>query len=117
MRGINYSSDGSQVMAYHTIVARDETTTEHTAMVTLASIGNAKKSDGTIDPDTLLLVCPLCQTTAWVPLTGDADAQRLHAKWRAAKGTVTPYITAAVQSVIADVTAAGGVPRLDANVG
>lgn len=117
MRPINYSVDGLSVTAYHAIRNLDGSTTEHAAMVLLSSVGNAKNQDGTTNPDVLTLVCPLCGATAYVPLTGDTEAQRLHSRVRVARGTVTPYITAAVQSVVNDVVALGGVPRLNPNVG
>ena len=117
MRPINDSLDGLSVMAYHAIRNLDGSTTEHNGMVLLTSVGNATNEDGTTNQDVLTLVCPTCGATAYVSILGGEDAQRLHAKVRHARGTVTPYITAAVQSVVTDVTALGGTPRLDPNVG
>ncbi len=67
----------------------------------------------------LLVQCPVvgCGTTVYVPLTGGEDAQRFHAKVRAAKGEKSPYIEIAVQSVIDDVRARGHTPRLDPKKG
>lgn len=111
MRPINYSANGLSVMAYHAIRNQDNSTTEHAAMVALASVQNGKKFDGTTDADVLLLVCPTCGATAYVPLCGDQDAQEFHSRVRNARTNPSP-LTTARQSVIADVKARGGIPLI-----
>ncbi len=113
---INYDSNGN-VMYYHTVLAQQGTANfEHKGMVPLASIPDGKKSDGTDDSTMLVPACPICGETSNLPLLGGEDAQRLHAHVRFARGLYSTYL-AAVQSVINDVEAAGGVPRLDPAVG
>lgn len=111
---INYEDDGT-VMVYHTIPSQQGTPDfEHKGRVVLADLVHGKKRDGTDDPDTLLVNCPVsgCRTHILVSLTGDEESQRLHAKVRFAKGQQARYISESVQSVINDVRAKGGNPRL-----
>ncbi len=120
MQLINYDDLGQKVMAYHTVPSQAGTAGfEHKEMVSLSSIVSAKKRDGTGDPDTLVVTCPVagCGTTVVAPLTGGEEAQRLHAKVRWSKGVQPTYVTAAVQSVVSDVQARGSLPRLDPNKG
>ena len=127
---INYRTNATgnfAVMVYHTVPSKAGTPEfEHKSYVKVKDLKPAKKhrldAKGiTIeedDPDVLEVRCPVpgCGTTCWVPLLGGEEAQRLHAHHRAAKGLVKSR-EAAVQSVIDDVRARGGVPRLDPRKG
>jgi hypothetical protein len=114
MRPINYDGKGN-VMAYHAIRNRDGSTTEHAAIVPLSGLTNATRPDGTTNPHVLVMTCPTCGASAYVPLTGDRDAQRLHAMTRVARGVAAQYNPVATQSVINDVRALGGVPFITPN--
>lgn len=62
----------------------------------------------------LLATCPECGATGCVPLTGGADAQRLHAHVRLADPTHPAGTLAdAIESVLADVHALKGVPSVE----
>lgn len=113
MRPINYDGKG-HVMAYHPVVNPDGSTTEHTAMVALNSIPNATRMDGTTDPNTLVLTCPICGTRSWVPLLGGREAQRFHAQVYAARNGVA-YNDTATNQIISNVKAAGGQPAIAPN--
>lgn len=130
---INYRSNAAgddEVMVYHTVPSLAGTPDfEHKSYVKLKDLKHSKvrrlagkgiemevvEED---DPDMIEVRCPVpgCGTTCWVPLLGGEEAQRLHAHHRAAKGLVKSR-EAAVQSVIDDVRARGGVPRLDPRKG
>lgn len=110
---MNYDGNGN-VMAYHAIVNDDGSTTEHTGLVSVAAIPNRVAWDGSTDPDTLILTCPICGATGSVPLLGTRDAQYLHAQVRNARGNPNP-LASAIQSVIADVQAKNGPVLLTPN--
>lgn len=113
---INYDTNGN-VMYYHTMPSDTGTANfEHKNMISLTNVPDGKKPDGSDDPNVLMPACPVCGETSGIPLLGGEEAQRLHAHVRFARRLYLTYLDA-VQAVISDVEAAGGVPRLDPTVG
>lgn len=101
------SYDDDSVLTYHTVPSQTGTDGfEHAGRVQLADIADGR------NPDILVIACPVpgCGTTMYVPLTGDEDAQHLHARVRVARGRATDLVSATA-SVAADVTARGHAVR------
>lgn len=105
--------DATSVKIYHTIPGNAGTRNfEHIATVPLADILASMRADGRPKPDLLKIACPIagCRYRAWVPLTGGADAQTLHAYHRAADQKIS--LADATASVARDVAARGFIVRV-----
>lgn len=129
---IDYRQDAEgdeMVMVYHTVPSKAGTPDfEHKSYVRLKDLKPAKKrafdaAKGIMveadDPDMIEVRCPVpgCDVTCWVPLLGGEEAQRLHARHRAAKDKSKPYVEDHVRDVVEEVRRKGGVPRLDPRKG
>ena len=90
---------------------------EHKVRIPYSAIRQAMRADNTPDDGVVLVDCPCgCGASASVPVAGNEEAQRVHARYRAA-AEGKPYIEQAVRETMERVREKGGVPRLDPKKG
>lgn len=114
MDQIAYNQDGTVNAAYPT----PDGVTHHLHFPVSGAV-YIRRFDGSADTSMLTTGTVTCtdrgcgmSMSVTFPLTGDAIAQQAHAMYRLGTGQ-QPSLATAAGSVIADVEAAGGTPRID----
>jgi len=116
---LDFRDDGTCIL-YHTVPSRAGTAEfEHKERVHLDELEPLVLPGGRTVPDYLVVRCPVagCGVTAVVPVTGNTEAQRLHAhqryyRDRAEHGKRYPHLRAAKRAVIEALRARGVTPLI-----